>query len=252
MASKKQEIRKQIKKKQAKELEELGLNPDQEVVDLNDQVGEDIIVESFEGGKFKKPADLEINTTPRVEKRGLIKSVKYAFSQDNKIIKELDKQADHILTLEPKYQSLSDDELKNKTNELRELLNQGKTLDDILPDAYAVVRETAYRVLGLKAFKVQLMGAISLHNGDIAEMKTGEGKTLTSIFPVYLNALEGKGVHVVTVNDYLAARDKSENGKVLEFLGLTVELNKRELSKDEKTEQHACDVTYHQIWAMAK
>ncbi len=244
MASKKQEIRKQIKKKQAKELEELGLNPDQEVVDLNDQVGEDIIVESFEGGKFKKPADLEINTTPRVEKRGLIKSVKYAFSQDNKIIKELDKQADHILTLEPKYQSLSDDELKNKTNELRELLNQGKTLDDILPDAYAVVRETAYRVLGLKAFKVQLMGAISLHNGDIAEMKTGEGKTLTSIFPVYLNALEGKGVHVVTVNDYLAARDKSENGKVLEFLGLTVGLNKRELSKDEKTEQHACDVTY--------
>ncbi len=111
-------------------------------------------------------------------------------------------------------------------------------------EAFATVREAAFRKLGLKAFKVQIMGAISLHNGDIAEMKTGEGKTLTSIFPVYLNALDGKGVHVVTVNDYLAGRDKTDNGKVLEFLGLTVGLNMRELTKEEKRAQHACDVTY--------
>lgn len=160
--------------------------------------------------------------------------MKSAFSQDNKILKKLDKQAQQVLDLESKYQAMSDEELTNQTNLLREKISQGSSLDDILVEAFATVREAAYRQLGLKAFKVQIMGAISLHNGDIAEMKTGEGKTLTSVFPVYLNALEGKGVHVVTVNDYLAERDKTDNGKVLEFLGLTVGLNKRELSKDEK------------------
>ena len=174
----------------------------------------------------------------------MIGSIKKAFSQDNKILKKLEKQALQIMDLEPQYQAMSDEELAHQTEIFRERIQQGASLDDILVEAFATVREAAFRKLGLKAFKVQLMGAISLHNGDIAEMKTGEGKTLTSIFPVYLNAIEGKGVHVVTVNDYLAERDKTDNGKVLEFLGLTVGLNKRELSKEEKRNQHGCDVTY--------
>lgn len=244
MASKKQEIRKKIKKQEAKEIEELGLNPDAEIVDLSDDIGEDIVVETFDD-IVKKPAQpIEFKTTPQTQKKGFFKSLKSAFSQDNKILKKLDKQAQQVLDLESKYQAMSDEELTNQTNLLREKISQGSSLDDILVEAFATVREAAYRQLGLKAFKVQIMGAISLHNGDIAEMKTGEGKTLTSVFPVYLNALEGKGVHVVTVNDYLAERDKTDNGKVLEFLGLTVGLNKRELSKDEKRAQHACDVTY--------
>ena len=244
MASKKQEIRKQIKKKEAKELEELGLNTDVEVVDLSDDLGEDVVVETFEDVVKKHNGPIEFNTTPQKQKKGLFGSIKSAFSQDNKILKKLEKQAQEILDMEPKYQAMSDDELAHQTEIFKEKINNGSSLDDILLEAFATVREAAFRKLGLKAFKVQLMGAISLHNGDIAEMKTGEGKTLTSIFPVYLNALEGKGVHVVTVNDYLAERDKTDNGKVLEFLGITVGLNKRELSKDEKRRQHACDVTY--------
>ncbi len=244
MASRKQEIRKQLKKEKDKEIEALGLNADAEIVDLADNTGEDIIVETFEDAVKKTAAKVEFNTTPQVTKRGLFGSIKYAFSEDNKILKRLDKQADEVLAIESKYQSMSDEELQNQTVLFKERIQNGESLDSLLVEAYATVREAAYRVLGLKAFKVQIMGAISLHNGDIAEMKTGEGKTLTSIFPVYLNALEGKGVHVVTVNDYLTARDKTENGKVLEFLGLTVGLNKRELSKEEKREQHLCDVTY--------
>ena len=244
MASKKQEIRKQIKKKEAKEIEEMGLNPNAEIVDLSDNLGEDIVVETFDD-EFKKTAQpIEFKTTPQTQKRGLFGSIKKAFSQDNKILKKLEKQAQLVLDLEPKYQAMNDEELAHQTVMFKEKISQGATLDDILIEAFAAVREAAFRKLGLKAFKVQIMGAISLHNGDIAEMKTGEGKTLTSIFPVYLNALEGKGVHVVTVNDYLAERDKTDNGKVLEFLGLTVGLNKRELSKDQKRAQHACDVTY--------
>ncbi|MFR7592891.1 MAG: preprotein translocase subunit SecA [Longibaculum sp.] len=244
MASKKQEIRKQIKKKEAKELEELGLNTEVEVVDLSDDLGEDIIVETFED-VVKKPIEpIEFNTTPQKQKKGLFGSIKGVFSQDNKIIKKLDKQAQEVMSLESKYQAMSDEELAHQTEIFKEKIANGATLDDLLIEAFATVREAAFRKLGLKAFKVQIMGAISLHNGDIAEMKTGEGKTLTSIFPVYLNALEGKGVHVVTVNDYLAERDKTDNGKVLEFLGISVGLNKRELSKEEKRAQHACDVTY--------
>ncbi len=244
MASKKQEIRKQIKKKEAKELEELGLNTEVEVVDLSDDLGEDIIVETFED-VVKKPIEpIEFNTAPQKQKKGLFGSIKGVFSQDNKIIKKLDKQAQEVMSLESKYQAMSDEELAHQTEIFKEKIANGATLDDLLIEAFATVREAAFRKLGLKAFKVQIMGAISLHNGDIAEMKTGEGKTLTSIFPVYLNALEGKGVHVVTVNDYLAERDKTDNGKVLEFLGISVGLNKRELSKEEKRAQHACDVTY--------
>ncbi len=244
MASKKQEIRKQIKKKEAKELEELGLNPNAEIVDLNDDLGEDVVVETFDDVVKKPQQPIEFKTTPQKEKKGLFGSIKKAFSQDNKILKKLEKQALQIMDLEPQYQAMSDEELAHQTEVFKERLKNGETLDDILVEAFATVREAAFRRLGLKAFKVQLMGAISLHNGDIAEMKTGEGKTLTSIFPVYLNALTGEGVHVVTVNDYLAERDKTDNGKVYEFLGLTVGLNKRELTKDEKRAQHACDITY--------
>ncbi len=244
MASKKQEIRKQIKKKEAKELEELGLNPNAEIVDLNDDLGEDVVVETFDDVVKKPQQPIEFKTTPQKEKKGLFGSIKKAFSQDNKILKKLEKQALQIMDLEPEYQAMSDEELAHQTELFKERLKNGETLDDILVEAFATVREAAYRRLGLKAFKVQLMGAISLHNGDIAEMKTGEGKSLTSLFPVYLNALTGEGVHVVTVNDYLAGRDKTDNGKVYEFLGLTVGLNKRELTKDEKRAQHACDITY--------
>ena len=244
MASKKQEIRKQIKKKEAKELEELGLNPNAEIVDLNDDLGEDVVVETFDDVVKKPQQPIEFKTTPQKEKKGLFGSIKKAFSQDNKILKKLEKQALQIMDLELQYQAMSDEELAHQTELFKERLKNGETLDDILVEAFATVREAAYRRLGLKAFKVQLMGAISLHNGDIAEMKTGEGKTLTSVFPVYLNALTGEGVHVVTVNDYLAERDKTDNGKVYEFLGLTVGLNKRELTKDEKRAQHACDITY--------
>ena len=244
MASKKQEIRKQLKKKEVKELEELGLNPNAEIVDLNDDLGDEVEVETFDDVVKKPSQPIEFNTTPQKEKKGLFGSIKKAFSQDNKILKTLEKQALKIMELEPKYQAMSDEELAHQTDLFKERLQNGESLDDLLIEAYATVREAAYRRLGLKAFKVQLMGAISLHNGDIAEMKTGEGKTLTSIFPVYLNALTGHGVHVVTVNDYLAERDKTDNGKVYEFLGLTVGLNKRELTKDEKRAQHACDITY--------
>lgn len=238
MASRKQEIRKQIKKKQRKE----GLNPDAEIVDLKDDLGEDIVVEDFQGSYSNNV--LEFSTTPQSEKIGLFKKLKRSLSSENKQLKRIDKMSDQILALEDKYANMSDEELSGQTTIFKEKLNNGSTLDDILIDAYAVVREAAHRKLGLKAFKVQLMGAIALHDGDIAEMKTGEGKTLTSIFPVYLNALEGKGVHVVTVNDYLAGRDKESNGLVYEFLGLTVGLNKRELTPLQKKEAHGSDITY--------
>ncbi len=239
-----EDIKKELDENERKLLEEMGLNPDADIVDLTEDFGEDIEVETFENVKNTVSEPIEVNYTPQVQKRGFFAKIKYAFSEENKVMKTLDKQSDEVLALEPKYQRMSDEELQDQTRLFKERLANGETLDQIMIEAYATVREAAYRILGLKAFKVQIMGAISLHNGDIAEMKTGEGKTLTSVFPVYLNALEGKGVHVVTVNDYLAARDKNENGQVLEFLGLTVGLNKRELSKQEKQAQHGCDVTY--------
>jgi len=141
-------------------------------------------------------------------------------------------------------QQLSDDELKHKTVEFKERLKNGETLDDILPEAFAVVREASYRVLGMKQYRVQLIGGVVLHQGRIAEMKTGEGKTLVATLPAYLNALSGKGVHVVTVNDYLAKRDKEWMGKVHEFLGLTVGVIVYGLDNDERRENYACDITY--------
>jgi preprotein translocase subunit SecA len=141
-------------------------------------------------------------------------------------------------------QALTDDELKNKTNELKDRLSKGETLDDILPVAFAVVREAAWRVLKTKPFRVQLMGGIVLHQGRISEMKTGEGKTLTATLPAYLNALSGNGVHVVTVNDYLAKRDKEWMGQIYEFLGLTVGVIVHDLDNDERREAYNSDITY--------
>jgi preprotein translocase subunit SecA len=149
-----------------------------------------------------------------------------------------------INALEPSMQALSDEELKRKTVEFKERLAQGATLDELLPEAFAVVREAGWRVLRMRHFDVQLIGGIVLHQGKIAEMKTGEGKTLVATLPVYLNALEGKGVHVVTVNDYLARRDAEWMGKIYKFLGMTVGVIIHDLDDQERKEAYACDITY--------
>ena len=152
--------------------------------------------------------------------------------------------ADAVMALDEDMQRLSDEELKAKTKEFKDRLENGETLDDILPEAYAVVREAASRVLGMKHYRVQIIGGIILHQGRIAEMKTGEGKTLVSTLPAYLNALEGKGVYIVTVNDYLAKRDSEWMGKVHEFLGLTVGVVLNDMSNDERRDAYNCDITY--------
>ena len=157
-------------------------------------------------------------------------------------LKRITSLVDKIEALRPTMQALSDEELRGKTKEYKDRLQEGATLDDLLPEAFATVREAAKRVLGMEHYRVQLIGGIILHQGRIAEMRTGEGKTLVSTLPAYLNALEGKGVHVVTVNDYLAHRDAEWMGKVHEFLGLTVVLN--DMKNDERREQYACDITY--------
>ena len=151
---------------------------------------------------------------------------------------------DRIEALEPEMKALSDAELKDKTREFKERLKEGETLDDILPEAYAVVREGAYRSMGMRHYRVQLIGGIILHQGRIAEMRTGEGKTLVSTLPAYLNALEEKGVHSVTVNDYLAKRDAEWMGKVHEFLGLTVGVVLNDMDNDERRAAYNCDITY--------
>ena len=152
--------------------------------------------------------------------------------------------ADAVEALEPQMQSLSDEELRAKTKEFKDRLADGETLDDILPEAFAVVREAAYRTLGMKPYRVQIIGGIVLHQGRIAEMKTGEGKTLVSTLPAYLNALTGEGVQIVTVNDYLAKRDAEWMGQVHEFLGLTVGVVLNEMDNDERRDAYNCDITY--------
>ncbi|MGN1036536.1 MAG: DEAD/DEAH box helicase, partial [Ruminococcus sp.] len=149
-----------------------------------------------------------------------------------------------VLALDEEYSKLSDAELKAKTPEFKNRLETGETLDDILPEAMATVREAAWRVLGKKPFPVQIIGAIVLHQGRIAEMKTGEGKTLVACVASYLNALDGKGVHVVTVNDYLAKTQAEEMGKVHRFLGLTVGCILHGLTNDQRRAAYACDITY--------
>ncbi len=174
----------------------------------------------------------------------MVQFVKSLFDTDRKSLKRYGELADQIETMADEYRALSDEALKAKTPELKHRLANGETLDDILPDAFATVREAAKRVLGLYPFPVQLMGGMALHEGNIAEMKTGEGKTLTATMPVYLNALSGKGVHVVTVNEYLASRDAVEMGELYEWLGLTVGLNTNDKSSTEKREAYAADITY--------
>jgi preprotein translocase subunit SecA len=159
-------------------------------------------------------------------------------------LKKLQKKVDQIEALEPQMEALSDQELQQKTEEFKKRHQDGETLDDLLIEAYAVVREASKRVLGMRPYQVQLMGAIALHEGNIAEMKTGEGKTLSSTMPAYLNALSGKGIHIITVNDYLADRDAREMGELYQFLGLTVGLNTNDLTKEEKRGAYACDITY--------
>ncbi|SDE50490.1 preprotein translocase subunit SecA [Paenibacillus sp. UNCCL117] len=173
---------------------------------------------------------------------GLVK--KLFGDQNERELKRLWKAVEHINSLEPSIEVLSDEQLKGKTAEFRERLNNGADLDELLPEAFAVVREASKRVLGKRHYDVQLIGGMTLHEGRIAEMRTGEGKTLVGTLPVYLNALTGKGVHVVTVNDYLATRDSGEMGKIYEFLGMTVGVNLPNLSHPEKQAAYACDITY--------
>ena len=163
---------------------------------------------------------------------------------DGRRLKEIEKKIKPVLALEEKYAAMSDEELKAETPRLRQLLAEGKTTDDILPEAFATAREACKRVIGEFPYPVQVMGAAVMQGGDIAEMKTGEGKTLTSVMAVYLNALEGKGVHVVTVNEYLSQRDSEWMGQIHRFLGLTVGLNLRQLTPAQKRAAYNCDITY--------
>ena len=166
------------------------------------------------------------------------------FDHEYKELKKFGELADKVEALDEEYQKKSDDELKAKTQEFRDRLANGETLEDILPEAFATVREAAYRVIGLKPFRVQIIGGIALHFGNIAEMKTGEGKTLVATMPAYLNALTGEGVHIITVNEYLADRDSNWMGSIHRFLGLTVGTNLRSLTPQEKRDQYNCDIMY--------
>jgi preprotein translocase subunit SecA len=165
-------------------------------------------------------------------------------SRNDRLLKQYRKTVERINALEPSLESLTDDELRGKTDALRQRLAQGATLDDILPEAFAVVREGSKRVMRMRHFDVQLMGGIALHQGKIAEMRTGEGKTLTATLPVYLNALSGQGVHVVTVNDYLAQRDAQWMGRLYNFLGLSVGINLPQMSREDKQTAYRSDITY--------
>ena len=173
---------------------------------------------------------------------GLLKAIFGNYSE--KEIKRIHPLLDRVLSYEEEYRALSDNELRDKTDEFKTRLTTGETLDDILPEAFAVCREAGDRVLGMRHFPVQILGGIILHQGRISEMKTGEGKTLVATLPAYLNALTGKGVHIVTVNDYLAKRDSEWMGKLYRFLGLSVGLIIHGMNKDEKRESYAADITY--------
>ncbi len=173
---------------------------------------------------------------------GLINKIFGTYSERE--VKKITPVAKKVMDLEPQFQALSDEELRGKTAEFKDRLAKGETLDDILPEAYAAVREAAWRVLGMKHFYVQVIGGIVLHQGRIAEMKTGEGKTLVETLPAYLNALTGKGVHIVTVNDYLAKRDSEWMGKLYRFMGLTVGLNISQMPPADKQKAYNADITY--------
>lgn len=171
--------------------------------------------------------------------------IRYILESDSRrSLKKIGAMADKVLALSPKYEKMTDAELKEQTQILKDRLNAGETCDDILYDAFAVVREASWRVLNMRHYKVQVMGGICTHQGRVAELKTGEGKTLMETLPAYLNALAGKGVHIVTVNDYLAARDAEWMGKIYRFLGLTVGVNVHGMTDDEKRKAYDADITY--------
>ena len=170
--------------------------------------------------------------------------LKTIIENDKGEIRRLEKMADKVFKYEDQMAALTDDQLKAKTVEFKERYQNGESLDSLLYEAFAVVREGAKRVLGLFPYKVQVMGGIVLHHGDVPEMRTGEGKTLTATMPVYLNALSGKGVHVVTVNEYLSERDATEMGELYSWLGLSVGINLAAKSPMEKKEAYECDITY--------
>lgn len=173
---------------------------------------------------------------------GLIKFILNSDSRSS--LRKIKAQTEKVLALAPKYEKMSDEELKNQTDVLKDRLKKGETLEDIMFDAFAVVREASYRVLNMRHYPVQIMGGICVHQGRVAELKTGEGKTLMATLPAYLNALSEKGVHIVTVNDYLAKRDSEWMGKVYRFLGLTVGVNTHNMTDEQKRAAYACDITY--------
>ena len=173
---------------------------------------------------------------------GLIKFILNSDSRSS--LRKIKAQTEKVLALAPKYEKMSDEELKNQTDVLKDRLKKGETLEDIMFDAFAVVREASYRVLNMRHYPVQIMGGICVHQGRVAELKTGEGKTLMATLPAYLNALSEKGVHIVTVNDYLAKRDSEWMGKVYRFLGLTVGVNTHDMTDEQKRAAYACDITY--------
>ena len=173
---------------------------------------------------------------------GLLKKI--FGSRNDRLIKQYSAVVRQINALESGISALSDDELRGKTTEFKARVANGESLDALLPEAFAVVREAGKRALGMRHFDVQLVGGMVLHNGKIAEMRTGEGKTLVATLPAYLNALTGKGVHIVTVNDYLARRDAEWMGRLHRFLGLTVGVNLSQMPHDEKQAAFACDITY--------
>src|SRR3990167_6967417 len=165
-------------------------------------------------------------------------------SRNDRLLKQYRSVVARINALEPQFEQLTDDGLRAKTQEFKDRVAKGETLDAILPEAFAVVREGSKRVMKMRHFDVQMLGGMSLHYGKISEMGTGEGKTLTATLPVYLNALTGKGVHVVTVNDYLASRDAQWMGKLYNFLGLSVGINLPNMSREEKQAAYQSDITY--------
>ncbi|MFZ9108232.1 MAG: preprotein translocase subunit SecA, partial [Burkholderiaceae bacterium] len=165
-------------------------------------------------------------------------------SRNDRLLRRYRKTVQHINSLEATYEAKADDELRAETQTLKQEVAQGTALEQVLPRAFALVREASKRVLQMRHFDVQLMGGLALHEGKIAEMRTGEGKTLTSTLPIYLNALRGQGVHLVTVNDYLAARDAAWMGRIYEFLGLSVGVNLPQLDRAGKQAAYACDITY--------
>src|SRR5579871_2551797 len=173
------------------------------------------------------------------------KALKKIFgSRNDRLLKGYSRTVREINHLEPKVTPLSDEQLAARTAEFKQRFANGETVDDLLPEAFAVVREAARRVLKMRHFDVQLIGGIALHNGKIAEMRTGEGKTLVATLPAYLNAITGKGVHIVTVNDYLAQRDADWMGRVYRFLGMTVGVNLSQMAREDKQAAYRADITY--------